>query len=98
MKDYRSYDQAIIVSADGDFYSLIRYLIDQKKLKCLMVPSAKYSNLFQEFNDYIIHVNQHKKNFFIDQQGLNTGPRNKKKLVFVVWKCIMPTSSYLEKN
>lgn len=41
MIDYNYYDQAIIVSSDGDFYSLARYLYNNKKLKFVMSPYIK---------------------------------------------------------
>ena len=41
------YDQAVIVSGDGDFYTLVQYLKSQGKLKALLVPNEKaYSNLY----------------------------------------------------
>ena len=41
------YDQAVIVSGDGDFYTLVQYLKSQGKLKTLLVPNEKaYSNLY----------------------------------------------------
>jgi len=36
MIDYKDYDKAIIVSSDGDFYSLVKYLYDNNKLKLVM--------------------------------------------------------------
>ena len=61
MQDYDRYHQAVIVSADGDFYSLIKYLAQTNKLKRLLIPSSKYSNLFQEFQNLITHLSQHQK-------------------------------------
>lgn len=41
------YDQAVIVSGDGDFYTLVQYLKSQGKMKALLVPNEKaYSNLY----------------------------------------------------
>ena len=36
MINYKDYDKAIIVSSDGDFYSLVKYLYDNNKLKLVM--------------------------------------------------------------
>lgn len=58
MRDYSDYHQAVIVSGDGDFYSLIKYLVATDKLRALLVPSRKYSNLLREFEDLTIHMNQ----------------------------------------
>jgi len=38
---YNKYDKAIIVSSDGDFYSLVKHLYKNKKLKCVMSPYVK---------------------------------------------------------
>lgn len=36
------YDKAVIVSSDGDFYSLIQYLYEVNKLKVVLSPDRKY--------------------------------------------------------
>ena len=41
MIDYKNYDKAIIVSSDGDFYSLTKHLYENKKLKSVMSPYVK---------------------------------------------------------
>ncbi|MEK7208445.1 MAG: NYN domain-containing protein [Patescibacteria group bacterium] len=41
MIDYPKFNGAIIVSSDGDFYSLVKYLYDNKKLKFAMSPYVK---------------------------------------------------------
>ena len=41
MIDYLKYDKAIIVSSDGDFYSLVKYLYDNGKLKFVVSPYVK---------------------------------------------------------
>ena len=41
MLDYGTYDKAVIVSSDGDFYSLVRYLYQTGKLKLVMSPYVK---------------------------------------------------------
>jgi len=41
MIDYKKYDKAVIVTSDGDFYSLVKYLYKNKKLKCVMSPYVK---------------------------------------------------------
>lgn len=49
MIDWNNYDQAIIVSADGDFSSLVRYLNNQNKLSILLVPSrSSYSQFLKK--------------------------------------------------
>ncbi|MBU0974653.1 NYN domain-containing protein [Patescibacteria group bacterium] len=41
MLDYNKFDKAVIVSSDGDFYSLVKYLYKQNKLKFVMSPYVK---------------------------------------------------------
>lgn len=41
MIDYPKYDKAVIVSSDGDFYSLVKYLYDNGKLKFVISPYIK---------------------------------------------------------
>lgn len=46
--EYPNYDQAIIISGDGDFFCLIEDLIIEDKLKCLMIPNEfRYSSLYK---------------------------------------------------
>ena len=41
MIDYDEYKKAIIVSGDGDFHCLIKYLQEKRKLETVLVPTAK---------------------------------------------------------
>lgn len=41
MIDFNRYDKAVIVSGDGDFYCLIKYLQEQSKLKTVLAPTNK---------------------------------------------------------
>jgi len=41
MIDYKYYDKAIIVSGDGDFHCLVKYLQEKEKLETVLVPTAK---------------------------------------------------------
>ncbi len=41
MLDYNKFDKAIVVSSDGDFYSLVKYLYKQNKLKFVMSPYTR---------------------------------------------------------
>ena len=58
MKELPNYDKAIIVSGDGDFFGLIEYLIEQKKLLHIMTPNWQYSSLLKDFEDYIVRIDQ----------------------------------------
>ena len=41
MIDYKKYDKAVIVTSDGDFYSLVKYLYKNNKLKYIISPYRK---------------------------------------------------------
>ena len=59
MIEFPNYDKAIIVSGDGDFQCLAKYLLEQGKLAALLVPNqAKYSALlrFKIFKPYLRFV------------------------------------------
>lgn len=58
MKELPNYDQAIIVSGDGDFFSLAEYLEEQGKLRHIMTPNWQYSSLLKIFEPKIIRLDQ----------------------------------------
>ena len=60
MKELPHYDKAVIVSGDGDFFSLIEYLRDQKRLLKVLAPNRRFSTLLQEFDEYIEGLDQHR--------------------------------------
>ncbi|NLA08287.1 MAG: NYN domain-containing protein [Parcubacteria group bacterium] len=41
MVNYKKYDEAIIVTSDGDFYSLVKHLYKNNKLRCVISPYTK---------------------------------------------------------
>jgi len=50
MIEYPNYEKAVIVSGDGDFHCLIKYLRDRHKLEKLIIPNRqKFSSLLREF-------------------------------------------------
>lgn len=54
MKEYQSYDKAVVVSGDGDFYCLVEYLSQKNKLLHLLAPNDHYSTLYRPFEKYVI--------------------------------------------
>jgi len=60
MKEMKNYDKAIIVSGDGDFYSLVEYLHGEDKLLKILTPGSHYSNLYNRFEEYIERLDHHK--------------------------------------
>lgn len=56
MKEMPKYNKAVIVSGDGDFYSLCEYLSNKHKLLKIMTPNWQYSSLLKQFDDYILRL------------------------------------------
>ncbi len=61
MKELPNYHKAVIVSGDGDFYSLIEYLDEQKKLLKLLAPNAHYSGLYNKYEQYVERLDTHRR-------------------------------------
>lgn len=61
MKEMSSYDKAVIVSGDGDFFALIEYLDQQGKLLKILTPTGQYSSLFHQFENYIERLDNHRR-------------------------------------
>lgn len=58
MIEFPNYHQAIIVTGDGDFYCLLEYLVEEKKLCRLIVPNRrKYSALLRRFHEQMSFLN-----------------------------------------
>lgn len=60
MIEYPQYEGAIIVSGDGDFHCLAKYLLEKNKLKALIIPNKlKFSALlkFKMFRPYLRYMN-----------------------------------------
>lgn len=61
MKELPNYDKAIIVSGDGDFYSLVEYLEGNGKLARILTPSAQYSNLFNRYDEFVERLDNYRR-------------------------------------
>jgi uncharacterized LabA/DUF88 family protein len=53
MIESNHFKKAVIISGDGDFYYLIKYLVERDKLEVLLVPNKKYSSLLREYQGKI---------------------------------------------
>jgi uncharacterized LabA/DUF88 family protein len=52
MIEYPNYDKAVIVTGDGDYYSLIDYLKSKNKLEQVLIPNEfRYSALLKKVNE-----------------------------------------------
>lgn len=70
MIEYPNYDQAVIVSGDGDFHCLMDYLVAQNKLKKLLIPNRyKYSALLRKFIQNIDFMNDLGKKIGKSKEG-----------------------------
>ena len=48
MIEYVNYNKAVVVTGDGDFYCLVKYLIEKGKLEAVLIPNKfKYSALLR---------------------------------------------------
>ena len=61
MKEMSNYQKAIIVSGDGDFFSLVEYLVGKKRLLHLLTPSGHYSQLYNQYEEYVVRLDSFKK-------------------------------------
>lgn len=79
MKQWPNYDQAIIISGDGDFYGLVEHLSTQGKLKHIMTPNWQYSSLLKEFESYIVRIDKLKGRLrHYDKRKPNKNAKNSK--------------------
>ena len=54
MIEFPHYDQAVIVSGDGDFFCLVEYLESKGKLAKIIVPNQHYSSLLRKYAKNIL--------------------------------------------
>jgi uncharacterized LabA/DUF88 family protein len=64
MIDYTKYDKAVLVTGDGDFHCLVKYLLENNKLEVLIIPNRfKFSALLklQIFRTFLRFLNDLKE-------------------------------------
>lgn len=61
MKEMSNYEKAIIISGDGDFYCLVEYLDQKGRLLNLLAPSQHYSSLYNQYEKYIVRLDQFRR-------------------------------------
>jgi len=85
MKEYKNYDKALIVSGDGDFYTLIEYLDQNNKLLKLLTPNWQYSSLLKPYEKYIVRLDQKRQELrYLDYRNRSNtkharNPKSKKR-------------------
>ncbi len=61
MRQAERFDEAVIVTGDGDFHCLVEYLIFKNKLRKLIIPNRdKYSTLLKRFREYSDYLNDYR--------------------------------------
>lgn len=79
MKELKNYDQAVIVSGDGDFYSLVEYLENEGKLLKILAPSGHYSGLYNAYDKYVDRIDQSRRELaYRDHKRRGKRPQQKK--------------------
>lgn len=73
--EYPNYDQAIIVTGDGDFACLIEFLEDKDKLLRVLTPNGKYSSLLRPYSKYIVELSKLRASLEYKKAGI--GGRSK---------------------
>ncbi|HEX9594515.1 MAG TPA: NYN domain-containing protein [Candidatus Saccharimonadales bacterium] len=85
MIDVERYDQAVIVSGDGDFAGLIRHLADKNKLRQVVIPNKdRYSSLFDRLDKFdtkhVTYMNELRSQLAYKDRGRrNFSPKDNKK-------------------
>jgi len=71
MIEYQNYEKAVIVTGDGDFYCLVQYLLENKKLEAVLIPDRfKFSALlkFKVFRSYLRFMNDLKEKLSLEKK------------------------------
>ena len=72
MIEFLNYDKAVIVTGDGDFYCLVKYLIDKNKIEAVIIPNRfKFSALlnFRIFRPFLKFMNDLKTKLEYKKKG-----------------------------
>lgn len=77
VKEMKNYDKAVIVSGDGDFYSLVEYLAGEDKLLNLLAPNGQYSNLYNAYERYIDRIDKQRSKLAYRINGRAKKPAQK---------------------
>jgi uncharacterized LabA/DUF88 family protein len=67
--EYENYDKAVVISSDGDFACLLKFLKEKGKLKKIITPAKTYSTLLRQFADYILPLRSIAKSISLKKTG-----------------------------
>ncbi|MEK7208703.1 MAG: NYN domain-containing protein [Patescibacteria group bacterium] len=76
MIEFLNYHKAVIVSGDGDFHCLVKYLLEKSKLKAILIPNRdKFSALlkFRVFRPYLRFMNDLRERLFYKKEKAPEG-------------------------
>lgn len=77
MIEYPNYDQAVIVTGDGDFHCLVDYLKKQHKLLRLLIPNRhKYSALLRRFGPDMAFISDWRQKLEYQGNKREASPRD----------------------
>lgn len=76
-KAYPKYDQAVIVTGDGDFHCLIEYLVENRKLAAVLAPNQKFSKLLKRFDKYLKRLDHARASLELETKKTRTSGRSK---------------------
>ena len=71
MIHFPHYNQAIIVSGDGDFFCLVEYLEKKHKLLKILAPNRKYSSLLRSYNRFVVRLDLLKNSLAIKKTKIS---------------------------
>ncbi len=74
MIDYNNYDKAVIITSDGDFYCLVKYLYEHNKLKVVMSPYVETCSVLlrQTAKEKIVFMDNLRKKLEYTHKRKNT--------------------------
>lgn len=62
MIEFSNYDKAIIVTGDGDYFCLVKYLEANNKLQRILIPNEyHYSSLLKQYGKYMVFISKLEK-------------------------------------
>ena len=79
MIEFVNYDKSVVVTGDGDFFCLVKYLLKKGKLAGLIILNKyKYSALLRSFSRYLDFLNLQKQNLGIKKRGIISRHKTKR--------------------
>lgn len=60
--EYENYDKAVVVTSDGDFACLVKFLEGNDRLEKIITPTRVYSKLLKPYSQFIVPLATIKRN------------------------------------